>query len=171
MSVDGARIAVVSTDDKGRAARLDVAGLGRDAAGSPTAVSSMAMQLGATLDHIRDVVWTSPTELAVLAGRDTKALPHLVTLGDEITALAPIDRAQSITTLGGSRNLAITSDQGHVFVRAGDHWQALPPSASELIAPGPLTGGSCPRACESSIVVCPQGAATSACVPALGAAR
>lgn len=135
VSVDGARIAVVSTDDKGRAARLDVAGVGRDAAGSPTAVSSMAMQLGATLDHIRDVVWTSPTELAVLAGRDTKALPYLVTLGDEITALAPIDRAQSITTLGGSRNLAITSDQGHVFVRAGDHWQALPPSASELIAP------------------------------------
>ncbi len=136
VSVDGSRIAVVSTDADGKDTRLDIAGVGRDGSGAPTALSATPLRLGAALDRIRDVVWTSPTELAVLAGRDGKLLPSLVTLGDEITALAPLEGAQSITTLGGSRNLAIGSATGHVFVRAGDHWQALPPSASELVAPG-----------------------------------
>lgn len=136
VSVDGSRIAIVSTNEAGKDARLDIAGVGRDAGGAPTLVSATPLRLAGALDHLRDVVWTSPTEVAVLAGPDTKALPYLVTLGDDITPLAPIDRAASITTLGGSRNLAIVSDQGHAFVRAGDHWQALPSSASELVSPG-----------------------------------
>lgn len=129
---DGARIAVISTDADGRDSRLDIAGITRNAAGAPTAIAGSSLRLGAALADLRDVVWTSDRELAVLAGADVRG--YEITLGDEIRELPPLAGATSITTIGGGRGLVAGTPDG-VFVRAGQRWQALPESVEELIAP------------------------------------
>ena len=134
--VDGTRIAVVSTDATGKNSRLDVAGVARDADGTPTTLAGNTIRLGTALSQIREVVWLSPTDLAVLAGPKGKAQPYLVTLGDVITPLGGVEGADHITTAGGARNLAVRDVEGHLLVRAGASWQPLPEGLSDLVPPG-----------------------------------
>ncbi|MEI2777152.1 MAG: hypothetical protein V9G19_14515 [Tetrasphaera sp.] len=130
---DGARIAVISTRADGSDSRLDVAGVTRNAAGAPTAITGTSLRLGAPLVELRDLVWISDRELAVLAGAEDRVRPFEVTLGDEIRELPPLAGATSITTIGGGRGLVIGTADGP-YVRAGNRWQALPEAAEELVA-------------------------------------
>ncbi len=87
VSVDGIRIAIVSTNEaKGRDPQLAVAGIARRPNGLPVALGAQPLRLGADIADLRDAVWTSPTELAVLgrSPEETEPQPFLVTLGDDI---------------------------------------------------------------------------------------
>lgn len=134
VSVDGSRIAIVSTDRHHKDARLDVAGIVRAANGLPTALAATPLRLGPQFASLRDVTWIDDTTLSVL-GSVTKDVerPFLVTLGQEVTPLPAVKGALALTTLGGERRLVVRT-KDRVFVRAGAGW--LPAAGSDLIVPG-----------------------------------
>ena len=135
VSLDGLRVAIVSTDSAGVDARLDVAGINRRPNGLPVALAAVPMRLAAHLVDIRDATWISPTELGVL-GRDPQEAeggPFFVTLGDDTRKLSPLEGAHALTTLGGERGLALITANS-VALRAGTRWITLP-SATDLAVP------------------------------------
>lgn len=135
VSVDGIRIAIVSTDAKGRDPQLAVAGIARRPNGLPVALGAQPLRLGADIAELSDAVWTSPTELAVLgrSPEETEPQPFLVTLGDDARALPGLDGARAITTVGGERGLALITGDA-VALRAGTRWITIP-AGTDLAVP------------------------------------
>lgn len=134
LDLEGHRIAVLSTDTRGRNSRLDVAGVTRSG-GRPTGLAERPLQLVPTLTGLRDLVWISDREIAVLGQAGTEPLrPHLVDLGQRDVPLAPVKGARRISTLGGPRGLVVTTDAA-VWQRAGGSWLELK-VGSELVVPG-----------------------------------
>ncbi|HPF80986.1 GerMN domain-containing protein [Nostocoides australiense] len=135
IALDGARVAVISTDDKGRDARLDIAGIVRDDLGAPAGLAESPLRLAPMLSTLRDVVWLSESDVAVLGGETKQALrPYVVTLGQQVTPLPEVKGAERIVTLGGERRLFVrTADE--LYMRAGGRWAEVG-VGDDLVVPG-----------------------------------
>jgi hypothetical protein len=131
VSRDGSRLAVVSSGADG-SARLDVAGVLRDAGGRPTGLAT-ARSAARSLTHVRDVSWADRTNLAVLAGAPGHVLPYRVEVGGLVSALPPVAGARAIIAGDGLRAVYVVSDSGQVLVRTGNGWRPLGPGTAVTI--------------------------------------
>lgn len=131
LSRDGTRIAVVSSAPDG-GTRLDVAGVQRDGGGRPI---GLAPSRGAarSLTSIRDVSWADRTNLAVLAGAPGRLLPYQVEVGGLVSALPPVQGAQTIVAGDGLRAVYVLTSSGTVLVRTGNGWRTLGPGTAVTI--------------------------------------
>ncbi|MGA8979867.1 MAG: LpqB family beta-propeller domain-containing protein, partial [Pedococcus sp.] len=134
-SPDGQRLAVVSTDEAGKAPHLDVTGVVRQAGELPTALAT-PLSLAPTLNLMRDVVWVDDVSVVVLGRRNAGQVlrPWTVPLGGQITAGPEISGARTITTINGERGLVVTTDDGQVLLRAGSRWQRVGEGTDLLVA-------------------------------------
>ena len=87
------------------------------------------------LSTLRDVVWLSESDVAVLGGETKQALrPYVVTLGQQVTPLPEVKGAERIVTLGGERRLFVrTADE--LYMRAGGRWAEVG-VGDDLVVPG-----------------------------------
>lgn len=133
---EGQRVAVISTDHKGRDPRIDVAGVVRQPNGLPQALST-PITLAPSLIMARDLVWVDDTTLAVLGRKlASQAIrPWFVPLGGPITAGPEIPGGMTITTVNAERGLVVTTDRGEVLIRVGNRWQTIG-SAGDFLVPG-----------------------------------
>src|SRR5699024_6695523 len=90
VSADGSRIAVISEVYPGQGSDLWVSGIVRESNGLPEGTSPDAVQAGADLIEMLDVVWVEPTTLAVIGRHDKQEhmSPYLVGVNGEVTALS-----------------------------------------------------------------------------------
>ncbi len=137
VSPDGQRIAVISTDDRGRHASIHLSGIVREPNGVPTELSPVGRAVAPYLVEARDLTWISTTRLAVLGRTGTKEAvrPYLVDIGGEREALTAVPHPERITTTGGERGLAVVTGAGTVVVRAGQTWLTAP-VGDDLAVPG-----------------------------------
>jgi hypothetical protein len=136
-SLDGQRVAVISTDPDGRNPRIEVAGVVRQPNGIPASLSEQPLALAPSLTLARDLVWVDDTTLVVLGRKSTSQVirPWLVPLGGPISAGPEIGGAQTITTVNGERGLVVTTDTGEILIRAGNRWQTVG-RGTDFMVPG-----------------------------------
>ncbi|WP_370892600.1 LpqB family beta-propeller domain-containing protein, partial [Janibacter sp. GXQ6167] len=136
VSPDGSRIAVLSSASGG--ARLDVAGITRQANGLPTGTSGQPLRVATRLVDLVDIVWTTAHQIAVIARRAANEPrgAFLCDVGGEITALPRVPDAQSVTTTAGPQELVVGSGNGHVYQRSGQRFVrlTLPKGATVAVA-------------------------------------
>src|SRR5699024_2137518 len=132
VSADGSRIAVISEVYPGQGSDLWVSGIVRESNGLPEGTSPDAVQAGADLIEMLDVVWVEPTTLAVIGRHDKQEhmSPYLVGVNGEVTALSwpPLGAARkkkdaepvAVTTTDGADAIIVTSADGRLWQRLGD---------------------------------------------------
>ncbi|MEO7060680.1 MAG: LpqB family beta-propeller domain-containing protein, partial [Lapillicoccus sp.] len=145
-SPDGTRLAVLSRTGVGRDDRLDIAGIVRDAAGSPTVLATPYRQ-GQPLLGFLDVTWVNPLTLAVLA-RDLPGdalRPFLVSIGKgvglrrvgqlsrEQLLIPEVLNARSITSKGSESSLIVMTSTG-AELRVGPTWSAVGEAREIIVA-------------------------------------
>jgi hypothetical protein len=128
VSLDGQRVAVISTARGGGDPRVDVAGVVRAANGRPQRLAT-PIQVANTLTLARDLVWVDQTTLAIL-GRISPTSPVRVwtaEVGGRLRAaeVADVPGALAITTTNGERGLVVTTDDRRILLRAGSSWLDL----------------------------------------------
>lgn len=134
-SSDSERLAVVSTDAKGKGTRLDVTGVIRAKGGFPTGLSA-PLRVGAPITRAGDLTWIDDTTLALIAAVGTEqARPYVVSTGGEMTGLSSVPGATAVTTLSGQRDLVVTSTDDAIRIRAGVRWVHLATGSDFAVAP------------------------------------
>ena len=147
LSPEGSRVAVISTDAKGNAPRLDIAGIMREANGRPHGLTEPLRQaFGLTL--MRDVTWLDDNTLSVIGRISTKQplRVYSVTIGEGLSqwlrgpqaaddaASAPVPGAVAITTWGGERGVLVVTDDNRILARAGTGWRQLDVGSDVVVA-------------------------------------
>lgn len=142
LSRDGARAVVLSRGADGT--RLDVAGVVRDADGTPQMLSA-PVQVGASVPGVSDVTWVDELTLAVIgegtaggAPVPTAPLVSLVPLGARSEVLSPVDGAQALTAGRGSRALWVRTSAGDLLTRSatGTNWSLVAPDVQAFAFAG-----------------------------------
>lgn len=125
VSPDGAQIALLTTDQRGRDTRLEVAGIVRRADGRPWRLSRLTRTIVTPFEDIRDVVWINLGAVGVLSNASGERAPRaaIVELGGYDMVLGGLAGAESIMTFGSRRTLVLQSESG-LYVRAGNGWKA-----------------------------------------------
>ena len=126
-SPDGDRVAVLHTTENGSDPRLDLAGVIRGDGGQPRELAA-PMRLGSPLIELGGLVWLSDLSLATLgrrAGATEKRRPYVIGVDGSEQALAETPKAVEITSVGGERDILLTTSDGKVLSRAGQQWLSL----------------------------------------------
>lgn len=149
VSPDDARLLVISTNAEGTDTRLDVTGIVRAPSGQPTGLAAPLRQ-AQPLSLMRDVVWLDGDSYAVLGRTDPKdpVRPWIGTVGGgldgvrrrgqadpDVSRLAAVPGAVSITTVGGARGIMVVTDTGQVLARAGRTWPVVA-QGTDVLVPG-----------------------------------
>ncbi|MEJ5914140.1 LpqB family beta-propeller domain-containing protein [Pseudokineococcus sp. 1T1Z-3] len=132
VSRDGARAAVVSTDEEGRS-HLDVAGVVRSADGVPERLDVPTAPPVPDLAGASDVAWVDATELALLADAEDGAGRRLVLArvdGSRVRSLVAPEGAQRLTAATGAASVLLDAPGGGVLARSGRAWVLRPGSES-----------------------------------------
>lgn len=126
-SPQGDRVVVLHTAENGTDARIDVAGVLRTPAGEPQALAA-PLRLGANLVEPVGVVWLSDLTVATLArrgGAREQRRPYLISIDGEEQSLPEVPKGAAITSVGGERDILVTTTDGTVLSRAGQQWLPL----------------------------------------------
>ncbi len=119
ISRDGTRAAVAITY-RGRA-HLFLAGVVRDARGTPTALTSPLSQLP-DLTSVKDLAWVNDQELVVLGKRiGQPEVPWVLQIGGMVHAATAVPGANSIAAGNGELTILAGTSKG-TFARAGARW-------------------------------------------------
>lgn len=135
-SPDGDRVVVLSTDAKGKGPRLDLAGVIRGAGGEPRELAA-PLRLGSTLIELQGLTWLSDLSLATLGrrvGGTERRRPYVISVDGSEQALAETPKGIEITTVGGERDILVTTSDGKVLSRAGQQWLPLGTGTDVVVA-------------------------------------
>ncbi|MBK8469058.1 MAG: GerMN domain-containing protein [Actinomycetales bacterium] len=149
LSRDGTRVAVTSSALTGSDARLDVAGIVRDANGRPTSLAAPHRQAD-PLERVGELAWLDDTTLAVLgSGRAQEPVrPWIVQLGQGIglrrigiaapasDLIAPVEGARFLVSTSGPRGLVVLTEPAGVLVRVGGSWREVEGATELAVQPG-----------------------------------
>ncbi len=145
VSPDASRVALITRATSGGDTRLEVCGIVRDPAGTPTALAKGYRQ-GEPLTRLVDATWIDDRTMAALASlQDTDAVRvFTVDLGQGVglrrvglsdpTLGTPVPGAKAVVSAGGNRGFAVMTLAPSVVVRAGSTWRRLG-AATELAVP------------------------------------
>lgn len=135
VAADTERIAILSVGGRGLGPRIDLAGIIRDDAGRPTALSE-PLRIGHTLVSVTGLTWLDDVTLAALArvGSKETQRPYILRLAGDNHALPEAPGATSITSLGGERSLLVVTNKQQILARAGQQWINRGPASDLLVA-------------------------------------
>ena len=122
VSRDGARVVLVVARADGSVG-VEMAGVRRDAAGTPVALSGSTLPVAVGLSDAVDVAWVTADEVVVL-GRtgEESSRPVLAQVGGTTTPLAPTPQAATVTSGFGPRNIVVGTRTGTILTRSGSQW-------------------------------------------------
>jgi hypothetical protein len=126
-SPEGDRVAVLHTAEDGSDPRLDLAGVIRAEGGEPRELAA-PMRLGATLVGLEGLVWLSDLSVATLgrrAGASEKLRPYVISVDGAEQALTETPKAVAVTSVGGERDILVTTSDDRILSRAGQQWLNL----------------------------------------------
>ena len=119
---DGQRLVVLSTDASGRRARLDVAGIVRDAAGRPVRLAD-PLRLGSPVTGFVGLAWLDNETLTTLGGTSPTTLaPYVIGLGGDVRGLSRTPGGVAVGCPGGERAIRVVTAAGEVLARTGPRW-------------------------------------------------
>ena len=122
VSRDGARVVLVVSRADGTV-QVEMAGVRRDAAGRPVALSGSTLPVAVGLSDAVDVAWVTADEVVVLGATGEEALrPVLAQVGGTTTPLAPAPQAATVTSGFGPRNIVVGTRTGTILTRSGSQW-------------------------------------------------
>ena len=126
-SPTGDRVAILHSAEDGSDLRLDLTGVIRAEGGEPRQLAA-PMRLGTTLVGLKGLVWLSDLSLATLArraGATEKLRPYVISVDGDEQALAETPTAVAVTSVGGERDILVTTSDNKVLSRAGQQWLSL----------------------------------------------
>ena len=126
-SPTGDRVAILHSAEDGSDLRLDLTGVIRAEGGEPRQLAA-PMRLGTTLVGLKGLVWLSDLSLATLArraGATEKLRPYVISVDGDEQALAETPTAVAVTSVGGERDILVTTSDNTVLSRAGQQWLSL----------------------------------------------
>lgn len=136
VAADGQRVAMVLRTAPGQA-RLSIAGVIRDAQGTPVRVTAPTRVGGALVDA-KDLTWIDDISLGVIARgpNDRVARPYVVPLARPSVALAKVTAPVRIVATGEGRSgLLVRTGEGEVLGATGSRWLGLGRFA-DVVVPG-----------------------------------
>lgn len=136
VAADGQRVAMVMRSGPGQA-RLSIAGVIRDAQGTPLRVTA-PIRVGGALVDAQDLTWIDDITLGVIArsATDRVARPYVVPLARPSSALAPVAAPVRMVATGEGRSgLLVHTADGEVLGTAGSQWLGLGRFA-DIVVPG-----------------------------------
>lgn len=120
VSRGGARVLVVSLAEG--QARLEVAGVLRNAEGRPVALGE-PRRLAPDLVEATSAAWVDESTVVVLGSRAQDPVrPYLVTIGGLTSAMSAVEGARSVAAGNGERMIYVVTSDGRVVVRSGGGW-------------------------------------------------
>lgn len=134
-SAEADRVAVLHTAANGTDPRIDLAGVVRGQDGAPERLAP-PLRLGASLTGVTDLVWLSDLSLAALAkraGTSEKLRPYVISVDGQDQPLAETPDAVAITSIGGERDIIVTTSDQRVLSRAGGQWLSLGPGSDVAV--------------------------------------
>lgn len=135
-SPTGDRVAILHTAEDGSDARLDLTGVIRAEGGEPRQLAA-PMRLGTTLVALKGLVWLSDLSVATLArrsGATEKLRPYVISVDGGEQALAETPKAVAVTSVGGERDILVTTSDDKVLSRAGQQWLPLGTGSDVAVA-------------------------------------
>lgn len=134
-SSDSQRVALLLTDEKGRAEIL-VTGVTRSEDGRPVGLTA-PLRVGGRVHQAIDIAWSSGHQLVLLGTTVEGNPPRTLLVGldgrTETSELPVVVGARRVVTLGPSR-WAVLTDKGRVVMSVGGAWQDGP-EVTDLVAP------------------------------------
>jgi hypothetical protein len=86
------------------------------------------MRLGATLVGLEGLVWLSDLSVATLgrrAGANERLRPYVISVDGAEQALTETPKAVAVTSVGGERDILVTTSDDRILSRAGQQWLNL----------------------------------------------
>ncbi|KRE43673.1 GerMN domain-containing protein [Knoellia sp. Soil729] len=126
-SPDGDRVAILHTAENGSDPRLDLAGVIRADGGEPRELAA-PLRLGTTLTGLEGLVWLSDLSVATLGrrvGAAEKLRPYVISVDGAEQALTETPKAVAVTSVGGERDILVTTSDNKILSRAGQQWLSL----------------------------------------------
>lgn len=120
VSRGGARVLVVSLAEG--QARLEVAGVVRNAEGRPVALGE-PRRLAPDLVEAASAAWVDESTVVVLGSRAQDPVrPYLVMIGGLTSAMSAVEEARSVAAGNGERTIYVGTSGGRLMVRSGGGW-------------------------------------------------
>lgn len=126
VSRDGTRIALLSTH-KGEPSRIDVVGIPRDKAGTPSgAVTETPIEVGSNFDEVKDISWAGSTSLVALAAAEgDRVQPFRIGVTGPPAQLGEVPDGSRIASGEDGRSILVTSSSGEIYSYNSNAWQKL----------------------------------------------
>ncbi|PFG37631.1 sporulation and spore germination protein [Flavimobilis soli] len=141
VSRDGARVAVLSAGPEGT--QVEVAGIVRDASGSPQRLNA-PVPVGGSLASASDAAWVDEVTVAILGDRADGEAPGAATtvalapVGGQTETLQPVEAAAGVAAGRGKRAVYVRTEGGDLFTRSttGTNWSLVTTGVDLFTFPG-----------------------------------